>query len=491
MHYVCPACNSENKLDFTFPVEEYVCSHCSHLIDVANNRRSKLLKIPTENVVLDVGQKGKIEGREYTVVAIMVRKYGVDVFWREYYLKDDKGSDAFLSESDGHWVFLTSMSPDSFKVKDKVATYLDRNFRWYETTPCTIHAAAGFFEDKLNFSIATYREYVNGTQMISEEESGGRSGSNKGGIKNYFYGSHISKYKIKRAFKLSHMPHYSGIGIVQPYYLNVKQAVNVLCIAALLMCLFQLYVYISRTNETVIEQSINFADVRDKELVSKSFTLSGGSAPMNVKVFSNVDNSWANVQLSLVNEGTNEIAYTSKDIEQYHGFEDGEKWSEGSQSEDFNLCGVSAGKYHFVISAENEGSHPSLTGYVSPDSKVSISRDKDGIVDIKSYDNGLSTSFTSGEDLDKDSSEITKLARKSFGTQKLDSLINAEAIRLSTDPISSNNSVEIKAAWLPVSFWNLMFLLILMIVVYILIYIGRYYFNINKWKNSSNSPYQA
>jgi hypothetical protein len=36
-----------------------------------------------------------------------------------------------------------------------------RNFRWYETTECTIHAA-GFFEDKLDFGLATYKEYVNG-----------------------------------------------------------------------------------------------------------------------------------------------------------------------------------------------------------------------------------------------------------------------------------------------------------------------------------------
>ena len=84
---------------------------------------------------------------------------------------------------------------------------------------------------------------------------------------------------------------------------------------------------------------------------------------------------WANVQLSLVNEKTNEIVYTSKDIEQYHGYEDGESWSEGSQSEEFNLCGVSSGQYHFLISAEKEGSLlPAFSGLQSPDSRILISR---------------------------------------------------------------------------------------------------------------------
>jgi len=484
MHYVCPACDSENKLDLTFPVKEYVCQTCSHLIELTTNKSSKHLNVPTENVVLDVGQKGKIENVEYTVVAIIVRKYGANIFWREYYLKDQKGDDAFLSESDGHWVFLTSMHPNDFKSKNaKLATYLGKNYRWYETSQCSIHAATGFFEDKLDFTLATYKEYVNGTHMISQEHSGGQT--------NYFYGTHFSKHTIKRAFRLSHMPNYSGIGIVQPYYVNMREAINIFCVVGLLICLFQLYVYTSRTNETVIEQKVNFSDVRDKELISKSFTLSGGSAPLKVNVFSNVDNSWANVQLSLVNENTNEAVYTSKDIEQYHGYEDGESWSEGSQSEEFNLCGVGAGKYHFVISAENEGSYPVLTNFQSPDSKVTISRDRMGAIGVTDNFKGLSTTFTDGKTLDKDSSETAKLMRESFGTQKLDSLINAEAIRSSAGLSSDNSSVQIKATWLPVSFWNFTFILIVMIILYILMRVGNYYFNFNKWKNSSNSPYQA
>lgn len=145
MHYVCPACDSENKLDLTFPVREYVCQTCSHLIDVASNNHARHLKVPTENVVLDIGQKGKIGDTEYTVTGIIVRKYGTSIFWREYYLKDSKGNDAFMSESDGHWVFLISIPADDFKsIDSQIATYAGRNYRWYETSQCSIHSAAGF-----------------------------------------------------------------------------------------------------------------------------------------------------------------------------------------------------------------------------------------------------------------------------------------------------------------------------------------------------------
>ncbi|MCW3162047.1 DUF4178 domain-containing protein [Chryseobacterium oryctis] len=486
MHHICPACNSENKLDLTFDIEEYVCKSCSRLIDVEKNKQTKHLKVPTENVVLDVGQKGVVDGVEYTVIGIVIRKYGTSIFWREYYLKNNKGEDAFLSESDGHWVLLNSINKSDVKRKSWNTIYVEFNsvnYRRYETTQCSIHAAKGFFEDKLDFGVATYKEYVNGTQMISEEKS-------KNNVQ-YFFGKHISKYKIKRAFKLSGLPGYSGIGIVQPYYFNITQTINIFSIVALLICVFQLYVYTSRTNLTVFEQEINFEDVKNKELVSNSFTLSGGSAPLKIYAFSGVDNSWANIQLSLVNESTNEVVYASKDIEQYHGYEDGESWSEGSTTEEFNLCGVSSGKYHFVISAEKEGVYIPLTNLQAPDAKVSISRDNAGLVNVIDNSTGQLTTFMDGKTLEKDSSVLGNLVRESFGTSKIDSLINTEANNLSSSPDSYNKYVKIKATWLPVSFWNFGIILFLMVVTFIAIYAGRYYFNVNKWKNSSNSPYSV
>jgi hypothetical protein len=113
--------------------------------------------------VLEIGQKGIIDNTEYTVTGIIIRKYGTSIFWREYYLKDTKGKDAFLSESDGHWTFLHTINAmDVKKMNGKAMELHGRNYSWYETTECTIHAAAGFFEDKLDFGLATYKEYVNG-----------------------------------------------------------------------------------------------------------------------------------------------------------------------------------------------------------------------------------------------------------------------------------------------------------------------------------------
>lgn len=84
---------------------------------------------------------------------------------------------------------------------------------------------------------------------------------------------------MSKSFKPDYLPYYYGIGIVQPYYFNVKQIVNILGITALLICILQYWVYNSRTNYTVFEEKLEFKNIKDKEYLSKSFELSGGSAP--------------------------------------------------------------------------------------------------------------------------------------------------------------------------------------------------------------------
>ncbi len=488
MHYVCPVCKVENKHEFTFSIQEYVCRSCSNLIDINKNRSEKVVKKPIESVVLEIGQKGIIEGIEYIVVGIIIRKYGSHTFWREYYLKDKKGEDAFLSESDGHWVLLHSINKNDVNTKSGntiFAEFNSRKYRRYETTECTIHAAAGFFEDKLNFGVATYKEYVNGTHMISEEKAKGKV--------EFFFGKHISKYKVKRAFNISNLPDYSGIGIVQPFYVNFAQALNIMGVAALLVCLIQLYVVVSRTNKKVFEQEVNFADVKDKELVSKTFELSGGAAPLKVDASSDVDNSWANVGLSLVNEKNNEIVFASKDIEEYHGYEGGESWSEGSRREEFNFCGVAPGKYHFLISAESQDipkiSSPAL--FQSQDGHLSMSRDSNGTISVTDNDNLTTTAFGDSKQIRQDTvSELGKLVHQVLGKGDIDSLLNANTTSgIPDSTISENKSVRIKAEWLPVSFWNFGIILILIIVFVAACYWGRRSFERSKWYNSSNSPY--
>ena len=51
----------------------------------------------------------------------------------------------------------------------------------------------------------------------------------------------------------------------------------------------------------------------------------------------------------MVNEKDNQTRVLNKEVEYYHGYEDGESWSEGSNSESVTLPNIPAGKYHINI----------------------------------------------------------------------------------------------------------------------------------------------
>ena len=106
---------------------------------------------------------------------------------------------------------------------------------------------------------------------------------------------------------------------------------------------------LGRVEQNVLNTEMSFDQYTNKEYVTPAFNLKGSSAPLSVRVHTNVNNSWANVQLALINENTGEETYANKDIEYYHGYTDGENWTEGSETNEFNICGVAAGKYHLAI----------------------------------------------------------------------------------------------------------------------------------------------
>lgn len=484
MDHICPICQTyNNELAIDFAIEEFICSHCDSLVKVGESTKKRIVKKTVENVVVAVGQKGLLYGTEYWVINIVIKKYGSDTFWREYTLKDRTGNNVYLSESDGHWVFLRQVD-FAFKEFQYYVEADGKKYRWYETTPCNVHAAAGFFEEKLQSGLAHYKEYVNGTEMISREEYGKSV--------QFFKGNHISRGEIKKAFGITDMPYRSGTGIVQPFFFNVKQCTNIMAITALLICILQLYVVTSRSNQTVFEQSINFADVTDKEVVSKSFTLSGGSAPLKVRAFSAVNNSWANVGLSLVNEKTNEVVYASKDIEQYSGYEGGESWSEGSQTEDFNLCGIPGGTYHFLISAEKEGGakDPFKSGYRPQNADFSILKNNEGGFSLKNDKDQTVSTYNDIEILKNEIILRTGLQNTIQETGKLDSiLLNMPQEYSYPGGYENNPAVNITATWLPVSFWNFGIVLVCLIIFAVVIHWMKRIFESGKWNNSSNSPY--
>lgn len=77
------------------------------------------------------------------------------------------------------------------------------------------------------------------------------------------------------------------------------------------------------------------------------------SQPFDIKANSNVritaaapvDNSWADLDVDLINDQSQEVESVNVPVEYYSGVDDGESWSEGGKSTDATLSSLPAGKY--------------------------------------------------------------------------------------------------------------------------------------------------
>ncbi len=342
----CPKCHKVTvATDVVVDVLQFGCPYCRSLIHYGNNvegRVEKMFTAPDREPDLKVGQKGTFDGVEYTVTGVVVKQVQKSYYWREYILTAVKDEQLYLSETDGHWILLRRIE-DKYDVQGypEEYTYNGMVMKIYDYDDPKTFLAEGFFDYDVDPKRQRMIEYISPPYIYSVEEADKEQ--------TVYFGEHIAPAAVKKAFGIKSLPARMGVGIVQPFSVNLRYMGIIFSSMALLILVSHLVIYSGRKSTPVLNQGLSFAEYSGKDFVSKPFTLEGGSAPMTVQVRSNVDNSWAAVQVGLVNEVTNEEVYASKDIEYYHGSEGGENWSEGDRSETFNICGVEAGRYHFVV----------------------------------------------------------------------------------------------------------------------------------------------
>ncbi|MBZ4036033.1 DUF4178 domain-containing protein [Flavobacterium sp. 17A] len=345
MKIPCYDCNTETELEVGFEVVNFVCPKCRSVYEADDEgkfRRKSKYKAETEPFPLAVGDIGFLKGSEYKVTGILRKKVNPDYRWTEFILQNEAKEFLYLSVSNGHWMMLTEMEKiDDLKKGTKLLNYDGKNYDLFEHSDAEIIDAKGFFDFKIPNKKAHLAEYINPPYIVSVEKMNN--------IQTAFHGEYVRKSEIKKAFPDITLPYQSGTGMIQPSLFDLTNTAVIFCLFALLIITANWFIYRNQFEQNVFSKTIEFSQFDSKEITSPTFVLKGGSAPMTINVSTDVDNSWANLNIALVNEETSDEINANKDIEYYSGYTDGEYWREGSSSEKFNICGVKPGKYHLVI----------------------------------------------------------------------------------------------------------------------------------------------
>ena len=88
--------------------------------------------------------------------------------------------------------------------------------------------------------------------------------------------------------------------------------------------------------------------------VGDVFEVPGRTSNLEVTVETNLDGQWAYVSMALIDADTDKALDFGRELSYYHGYEDGESWSEGSARETFYVPSVPAGRYYLRVEPETD-----------------------------------------------------------------------------------------------------------------------------------------
>lgn len=353
----CPSCNHEQTIDVTFKVNFFGCVSCLRYFD--NTGAKAVVKETFKPFYfersLSVGAAGTFDNESYTVTGLVIKSLQSLESWCEYLLQTQRGKPLYISESQGHFIKMEALDA-TFDMTSFEKNQIFEEIRYTRIAVAKpkVRLAVGFFEEDV-LQPAKVTEFIAPPLIISREVYDETHTI-------WYKGAHLPRPTVKKAFELSKLAGRYGTGLVQPFYFEPFRVAQILLAMCLLVIGITMLRNYDRETTIVYDAFVPLNGASASDLVSNSFEVTGSRAPLTVHLASEVDNSWASTTIGLVNEETNEEIYATRDLEFYQGYEAGEHWTEGSKSDEFNFCGVPAGKYHFIINVSKSEIDTTTTG---------------------------------------------------------------------------------------------------------------------------------
>jgi hypothetical protein len=349
----CPNCGGPLNLIAPDKSERVTCPNCNSLLDVNQGNLTYLHALaPTDadkNYVLPIGAEGTFkDGVKFKIIGAMTRSVlieGTKYFWHEYLLYNPSVGFRWLVHSDNHWNFVEPVNPAEVEQigmarLGTAAKYNGRAFKLFQDAQAVVEYVKGEFYWRVEQG-ETVRaiDYVSAPLMLSEEISGSEM--------NWSAGVYMTNAEIEKAFSVTDLPKPWSVAPNQPFTGSFYYTWGLLPLIALLVVAVFL-VPITGLPKSIYSKPIVLPPMPNAQTAQTAFSEPFElQANRNVRITANapVNNSWVDLDVDLVNEQNQEVESVNVPVEEYHGVEDGESWSEGGQSQDASLSSLPAGKY--------------------------------------------------------------------------------------------------------------------------------------------------
>jgi len=381
----CTQCGGPLELRAPDQSLRVTCPNCGALLDVSQGRLEfmQALEPPKTPPIIPIGSVGEFDGVKQMVIGFMVRSVefeGVRYYWEEFLLYNPQIGFRWLVRSDDNWSYVQAVPPGDvvhgtgqFGGKGDTVQLQGERYKIYQDALARVEYVIGEFYWKVATGEQTRAvDYVHPPRMLSMEasllqlgvqetpEPGIRRKKKKvktapTGEINWSLGTYIKRGDVEKAFGITGLPRTSKIAPNQlfPHKKIYKYWAMMLAASFLLGLIF----IATGSRTKVFDQTFALEPVASSEgtqvIFSEPFQLKG-LQNIRVSARSNVDNSWLYVEGDLIDDATGDVQSFSMPVEYYHGVDDGESWSEGSQSPSTHLSAMSAGQYMLRIEAQWE-----------------------------------------------------------------------------------------------------------------------------------------
>ncbi|MCB2408222.1 DUF4178 domain-containing protein [Hymenobacter sp. BT178] len=376
----CPACQEQLTYYDVVNSTHFACPACHVLF--SQPAQGPALKVrqfqdvPRLPPCLPLGSLGTMpDGLPYRVTGYMLRKEkSSPARWQEFMLFNPTAGYAQLALYEGHWTFIKpaaelrskQQEPQSKTRTQRYVLDNDIAYALYNKyQPRILYARGEFDWNILDDERLNVFEYVAPPHMLVQETGMGQQPQ-------WYRAEHIEPAAVARAFgvAISQLPDRDTVGAIQPAPGGDSwPAVRRFTLLLLgLLVLTEIVLASLRPSRQLLSQHFvsgasqalpSFRpDSTEKVLVSSPFEITEPSTVLDINLRAEIDNSWLELPVSLVNEQTGQGFEFTKNMEYYHGVESGESWSEGSVQADATLTKIPAGRYHLNLYPVSENNRP-------------------------------------------------------------------------------------------------------------------------------------
>ena len=348
----CPNCGGPLDLIAPDKAERVTCPNCDSLLDVnqGNLTYLKALNPPPDqpDFILPVGAEGVFNDTKYRILGAVVRSVlfdSVKYFWHEYLLYEPMVGFRWLVHSDNHWNFVEPINAAEVEQSGAIGSgatvkYNGRTYKIFQDAWATVEYVKGEFYWRVEQG-ETVRavDYVSPPLMLSQEISQTEI--------NWSAGTYLTNPEVEKAFGMAGFPKPWAVGPNQPFTGQFYYTWGLLPLF-LLLVVGVFMIPLTGVSRTALNQELALPPLTNattpQVMFSQPFDL---NANRNVRITAGaqVDNSWADLDVDLINEQSQEVESVNIPVEYYSGSDSDGAWTEGGRTNDAILSSLPGGKY--------------------------------------------------------------------------------------------------------------------------------------------------